>query len=497
MGETEKYQGLTRYNRLSKNIILSLFAKVLPLFIGLFAIPVLISALGEARFGVLALIWVVISYLSMFNLGMSPALVRLISDKIAKQEYTEINKVVWTGVIFISIMGIFAGLVSFGLSNWLVYKVFEIENELKEEAYKALVYTSCAIPFIISASGFRAVMESLQKFNAISFIQGINSFLNYLLPLVIVLYLKNSIEWVVLGLLAVKILVFIFLMVMALNTETSLKKGIHFELGYLKEMIGFGKWVTVSSILGPLMAQLDRYFIGAFLSVKAVTFYSAPLEVLSKTMIIPSAVVAVLFPAFSTLSESSVSRRDKLFLQSNRAVLILLFPILLIVSATAPFGIKAWLGESFVTQSTFVAHVFCIIYFIRGGSYVPSSFLHGVNRPDLTAKFHLLEVVLFILALKYVSGFGTINHIALVALGITAIDTLLLIWGVLSQVENKKDYFTKIVIPMGIGALLISLPLFVSGNRLIITVIASIALLLVINFSFIRKLLNKSLSLES
>lgn len=493
MDENKKYQGLTRSSKLSKNIILSLSAKVLPLFIGLFAIPVLIEVLGEARFGVLALIWVVISYLSMFNLGMSPAIVRLMSDKIAREEYSEISKVVWTGILFISAMGVLAGLTSLGLSRWLIYSVFNIENELKEEAYYALVYTSLTIPFIISASGFKSVMESLQRFNAISFIQGLNSLLNYLLPLVIILYLKNSIEWVVLGLLTVKIGVFIFYIVMALNTEPNLKKGIRFNFDYLKEMIGFGRWVTISSILGPLVSQLDRYFIGAFISVKAVTFYSTPLEILSKTMIIPSTVVTVLFPAFSTLNESSITRRDQLFLQGNRAVLILLFPLLLILSSIAPVGLNVWLGENFATKSAFIAHIFCIIYFIRGGSYVPATFLHGVNRPDLTAKFHLAEVVLFILALKYVSGFGTIDHIAVVALGITVIDTLLLTWGVLSKVENKGEYFSTIVIPMVIGALLISLPLLMTGSMLLITVFISLVLLVAINFRFIVKLLNKSL----
>ena len=46
----------------------------LPLVVALFTIPVLVRELGDARFGLLTLIWAVTSYFGLFDLGLGRAL---------------------------------------------------------------------------------------------------------------------------------------------------------------------------------------------------------------------------------------------------------------------------------------------------------------------------------------------------------------------------------------------------------------------------------------
>ena len=46
----------------------------LPLLIAVFTIPVLIKDLGDARFGLLTLIWAVVGYFGLFDLGLGRAM---------------------------------------------------------------------------------------------------------------------------------------------------------------------------------------------------------------------------------------------------------------------------------------------------------------------------------------------------------------------------------------------------------------------------------------
>ena len=64
--------------------------------------------------------------------------------------------------------------------------------------------------------------------------------------------------------------------------------------------------MTVSNVLGPLMVTFDRFLIGSIISIAAVAYYSIPYEVVTKLWLISSALIGVLFPAFS--ATNSVDR---------------------------------------------------------------------------------------------------------------------------------------------------------------------------------------------
>lgn len=454
MKNSDRYSDLTSSSRLGRNATINIGAKIIPLIVGIVAVPVLIDALGKDGFGLLAVIWLIIGYLSMFDLGMSPAIVRSLSERIGLEKYVEIPKLIWSGILFLSGMGLLAGILLFFLTPWLVTSVFNIEEASRESATQALTYTSYAIPFIISASGFKAVLESLQKFEVISFFQGLNSLLNYLLPLIVIWFVANSLPYIVMSLLLVKIIIFLIYAISAVKSEPLLLTEFSFSLEYLKEMIGFGKWITLSSVISSFMGQADRYFVGAFISLTAVTFYTTPLEVLAKVMIVPMSFISVLFPAFSTLSAQPHEQRERLLFESIKSVLVILFPSFLILSAFADIGLNIWLGPEFVEGSTAIARVFCLVYLLRGIAFIPSAYVKALNRPDLIAKFHVAELIALLISLFIMSEIGTtILQVAFLMLIITAIDTFLLLLTCFYLVKQKERLLKQIIYPFCITAL--------------------------------------------
>ena len=72
---------------LVRNMIWNLIGQGAPLFVALFAIPLLIKGLGTERFGVLVLAWMVVGYFTLFDLGIGRATTKYTSEYLAKRAF--------------------------------------------------------------------------------------------------------------------------------------------------------------------------------------------------------------------------------------------------------------------------------------------------------------------------------------------------------------------------------------------------------------------------
>ncbi len=481
------YSGLTSNKILAKNTLYSMVAKVLPLIAGIAVLPYLISELGEYNFGILAIIWLIIGYFSMFDLGIGRAAIKQISDLIGKNEFELIPSAAWTGIITISGMGLIAGLILFFGGELILEKGFQNTSLIANEA---LFYTSFAVPFIVATTGFKAILMAEQKFLAISAIQSLNSLLNYILPLILLVFFNAEFIDIIFALLLLKVAAFLSFAVSGLVSEPRLREGIQFKMEFFKVMIHFGKWVTISNIIGPMIGQLDRYFIAAFISVTAVTFYTTPLEVLSKVLLLPMALISVLFPAFSALSSRSYKQREQLFIDACKSVIVIVFPVLLCLSLFAGFGLEIWLGEEFRSKSTFVSRVFCVVFLMRSIALIPATYLPGMNRPDIPAKFHVIEIVIFTAILYLTAKTGDIDFVAYASLLITFLDTVLLLWSSYKLMELKQRIIKEILVPLILVVLTLFSLLFVKDIQTSITIgLISITIFVAYFFSFVKEIM--------
>jgi hypothetical protein len=66
MGNTLEIRG----GLLARNTAINLGGYVIPLLVGLATIPYVVRGLGSAGFGILSIAWVLLGYLSFFDLGL-------------------------------------------------------------------------------------------------------------------------------------------------------------------------------------------------------------------------------------------------------------------------------------------------------------------------------------------------------------------------------------------------------------------------------------------
>lgn len=152
----------------------------------------------------------------------------------------------------------------------------------------------------------------------------------------------------------------------------------------------------MSNAVIPIFVYLDRFLIGSLLTMTAVAYYTAPYEMVTRLLIIPTSLVSVLFPAFSSLA--SCGDKDKLnvsVMRSTKYLLTAMIPLIVVLLMFAEDILRLWLGNDFARESVNAFRLLSIAVLLNAIGYVPSALIQGIGRPDIVTKYHLVELPIY------------------------------------------------------------------------------------------------------
>lgn len=416
---------LTGGRLLAKNTVLNLVGQGAPMIVAIFTIPFLIEKLGTDRFGILTIAWIVISYFSFFDLGLGRALTKIVAEKLGSGEEGLIPGIVWSSLFFMLVFGMLGTIVVVALTPWLTTTILKIPAELQVETEASFYILAFSIPVVVSTAGLAGLLQAFQRFdlfNAIRIPMGLFTFLGPLL----VLPFTQKLGAVVMVLVAGRLIAWVVHLYLCLRIVPALRHSISIDVSIMKPLLGFGGWMTVANIFGPFLVYIDRFFIGALVSVAAVAYYTTPYDVISKLIIIPGAVVGVLFPAFSTSYARDPSQAAHLFARATKYIFIIMFPLTLVIVAFSYEGLHLWLGADFALHSMHVLRLLTLCIFINSLAQVPFVLIQGMGRPAITARILLIQLPFYLPALYMMITYFGINGAAAVMLARVIVDTLLL-----------------------------------------------------------------------
>jgi len=438
-GSNDSVSKLMDKQVLFKNSLWNLAGQVIPLLIALISIPIIIKYIGTERFGVLTISWTVLGYFSLFDFGLGRAVTQLVSVKIGEGKESEISGVIWTAIIMLGCCGFFGAILALILSPILINEIFKISPSIKSETLICFYIISLSIPIIVISNIFSGLLEAKQKFELVNVIRIPLGVTNFIIPLLLVPF-TEKIYWFV-GLLSLgRTIGLIYFIIMSVREYPILKKKANFNKSEIRHLIGIGGWMTVSNIISPIMNSLDRFLIGAVLSVAAVAYYATPYEVASKLQIFVSPLTRVLFPAFSISGNKRINESVKLLKGTTRMLFVILFPLTLTIVAFSREILNIWLGVEFSAHSFTILQILTIGTIVNILAQLPFTFIQGMGRPDLTAKNHLIEFPIYI-ALFYI----LISHYGIIGVAISwlirvVIDATLLFWQFHTRIVSSDKY---------------------------------------------------------
>jgi O-antigen/teichoic acid export membrane protein len=417
---------LTSGTTLVRNTIWNIVGQVVPLLTALVAIPITLRGLGTARFGALSLAWLLIGYFSLFDLGLGRALTATVAEKLAARREEDIPPLAWTALFLMLGLGVLGGVLITLPAAWLVERVLNIPLTLQGETRQALYLLGISLPFVISTAGLRGLLEAKQCFGLVNAARIPMGVLTFVGP-VLVLPFSRSLVAVVGLLAAVRLASWAVHLALCLHVFPSLREGPALHPPMVAPLLRLGGWMTVTNVVGPLMVYLDRFLIGGLMTLAAVAYYATPYEMVTKLLLVPSAIAQVLFPAFSASLVGDRPRAALLFERGLKSVFLFLFPLTLLLVTLAPELLRLWLGAEFARESTRVLQWLAVGVLVNGLAQIPFALVQGAGHPDFTARLHLLELPFYLAGVWWLIQVGGVEGAAIAWTARATVDAAVLL----------------------------------------------------------------------
>lgn len=467
--------------RIARNTFYNISGHAVPMVAAILVIPIIVNTLGTSRFGILHFAWMVVGCFTLFDLGIGKVTSKFVAKKIGAKQFDDIPTLIWTSQLILFLLGILLCIVMVIIVPWLDYHVLKVPDPLKPEALIVFYMLSIAIPIVINTAGLRGILEGQQRFDITSSLRIGAGLFSYLGPF-FALIVSNNLIFVVAVLLAGRIIGYIIHLVLCIKVTPMTSQRISIKQKAIWPMLYFGSWMALTNLVHLIVSYIDRFLIGALVSLAAVAYYATPYEMVVNLFIIPGSIIKVLFPAFATSVAQDTGCTEELFDRGMKFIFISIFPIILAIGIFAREGLDFWLGSEFAQHSTMVMQVISFGVYI--GSMIQPAFalIQSAGRPDLTAKLAIVVLPFYIgIMWKSISIYG-IQGAAFVWTGKQILDSVFLLVLVRQFIPNHFSIFKHTILPFA-PLLIIILPEY-AISALIYKIIFFIVTLIIVIGSF-------------
>jgi O-antigen/teichoic acid export membrane protein len=380
-----------------RNTGLTLASIGVPLVSAFLVMPELTRHLGAARFGLLGLAWALLEYFSLFDVGLGRATTKFVAERIAARS-DDLPQIVIVSMTSQLLMGGVAALLLALLAPVIVGHWLVVPSNMLAEARASFEVLAAMLPFVLLSLGLRGVLEAAQRFDLSAAIRTPSSAATFLIP-AIAAPLGVRLPGILIGLFLARIITCAALVVAVRRALPGVRWKLPLKWRLPRPLVSFGGWIAVSNVVSPVLVYLDRFVLGAALGLGAVGLYTPAYEVTARLLIVPGSLLTAMFPMVSAASNGNGRERAglaRIFALSIRNLLLLLAPAVVLLAVFAPEVLRLWLGVEFATRSAAALRILAVGVMIVSLSHVPCGYLQASGRPDIPAKFHLLELAIHV-----------------------------------------------------------------------------------------------------
>ncbi len=408
---------------IARGSIHNLIGAAAPGIVSLVTVPLYLHVIGAARYGVLAVVWVLLGYFGLFDLGLSRATANRIAQLHAASSEQR-QEVFWTACLLNAALGVLGGAILYVAGQHLLRQWVSVSEALRAEALAALPWMALAVPLATVSGVLTGTLEGRERFGILNVIQASGTIAFQTMPLLAAFVFGPQLRIIVGVAVAVRAMSVVPL-VLAVQSILPITALPHVHRARIRELFAFGLWVTVTNVISPILSTIDRLLIGALMGARAVTYYAVPANLVNRIQIVPGALERALFPRFSKISAAESSR---IRVESLSTLAAITTPLTIVgLLGIRPF-LYLWIGPVLARQAAPVGEILLTGMWVNGLAYLPLAQLQAQGKPAVVAKFHLLEVPPFLLLVWFgVRYFGIIGAAVAWTLRVWA-DACLLFW---------------------------------------------------------------------
>jgi len=377
---------------IARDTLLNLIGQTLPLGLAVLTVPAVVAGLGTERFGVLALAWTVLGSFSVLDLALGRAVTKLSAEALGRGERNRLPAIVWNATALQALLGGGAAVLFAAASPLLVGRVLHLQGPLADETRGTFLLLALSFPMTLVTGCLRSLLEALRRFDLINLVRAPAGAATFAIP-----WLAVRAGW---GLPATVGLLVLFRGLVAAahyllcrRVLPELAAPIRLERSVLRDLARFGGWVTAASSIPPLLVLADRFLIGALVSMTAVAHFSIPYEMVFRLWVLPTSLVAAIFPVLSEAAgRGDWHRVETVVARAVRGTFLLIgAPVAIALFGAGPI-LEAWIGEGFAAAGAPVLRWLALGILCSALASPFAAVLQAAGRPDLTARLRLAEL---------------------------------------------------------------------------------------------------------
>lgn len=379
--------------RISRNFSINLVGAGVSVVVALVTVPLYIKSIGTDRYGVIALSWILLGYFGFLDLGLARAAANALAR--LHDQPRERAEVLSTALLLNIGFGLFGGLVMAIFGGQILDAAVTLSPELRSEAIGAMPWVAAMLPLALVNGVADGALESKERFFLANVIGIVGSACGQVIPVLLALFVSNRLDVLIPAAVMVRAVWVAVMLVFALAPEERLRLA--YVKGWrIRELLSYGGWISISGLISPLLTTIDQIIIGRLMGPSAITHYAVPMNLVIRTQIFASALSRTLFPRLSRQSRTEATET------AERAIVTLAFTFggcCIIGMIFAQLFLAIWISPEFGEESGTAARILLLGGWINGLAFIPYALLQGQGRPDLTAKFHMLELLPYVLLL--------------------------------------------------------------------------------------------------
>jgi O-antigen/teichoic acid export membrane protein len=378
----------------SANLIYNVVGALLPLATSLGTVPFYIHQIGLARYGVVTITWVLLGYFGFLDFGLSRASANALA-KLGTSSPRERSPVLVTAFCCNFGLGLTGGLILFFVGHLILVHVVKVPGSLMRETNAAYPWMAAMLPLGMLSGVATGALESRERFLLSNMLSSFGTMAGQLLPLCAAYTIGPSLEVVIPATLLSRLLTVVIAYIVVIRLEWPVRLW-DLDLAWVRKLFGYGSWVSVSSILNPLLDTSNQLIVGAMLGAAAVANYSIPMTLATRSQVFATALARTLFPRNSraSLEEANEITRNATISLAYGFGMVCAPAIFL----CGPF-LRLWIGHRFAAASEAVGQIVMFGAWTNGVAFIPYGFIQARGRPHVTAKVGLVEIVPFMLVL--------------------------------------------------------------------------------------------------
>lgn len=329
--------------------ILSYLVIGLNMLVGIAYTPFLIRMLGQAQYGLYSIIYNVMSYLTVMDMGFGNAIIIYTSRYINQGNKDKQDKLHGMFFIIYCIIGVIASIIGIVLyfNVQSLFGTAMTAAEISDARIMMLILTfNLAITFPLSIFG--NIITAHEKFVASKVIKIVQILLQPLMMIPLLFMGYKAIAMVVVLTIANIICLLLNMIVCIKSLNVKLKfNGFDFIL--LKEIFKYSVFIFLNEIINKVNWSVDQFILGSIAGTIATAVYAVASQLNNMYMNFSTAISGVMLPKVTKMEDNKASDKEftDIFIKTGRLQYILMA---LIITGFVLFGqafINWWAGPGY------------------------------------------------------------------------------------------------------------------------------------------------------